>query len=248
MDSLTITPADVRIFPRSRKHPLDSQRADILCMNTVAIWIWTGNAAPPSSLSTAALEGIGIGAPGWATEQHPPVTFKARYQLLIDNLLDLSHISFVHRTSIPGGGSVVHIPCEIIETEASLNVHRVGRGAPSNPHLQFLFPAYSGPVDQFFDTEYFGPHLIRRGGAIFSAATDGRESVRKLGTTNFIHAITPATPTTVHYSVMTARDEVNVDEYADTRRELSSSADTGAIRVRRRLAAQIRAEQEVGQR
>jgi hypothetical protein len=36
--------------------------------------------------------------------------------------------------------------------------------------------------------------------------------------------------------------EVNVDEYADTRRELSGSADAGAIRVRRLLAAQIRAE------
>jgi hypothetical protein len=36
--------------------------------------------------------------------------------------------------------------------------------------------------------------------------------------------------------------EVNVDEYTDMRRELSSSADAGAIRVRRRLAAQIRAE------
>ncbi len=242
------------------------------------IWIWTGNAGPPTSLSKAALEGIGIGAPGWATEQHPPVTFKARYQLLIDNLLDLSHISFVHRTSIPGGGSVVHIPYEIIETETSLSVHRIGRGVPSNPHLQFLFPAHSGPVDQCFDTEYFGPHLIRTGGAIFTAATDSRETPRKLGTTNFIHAITPATPTTVHYFVMTARDfrigedsighanlamgaviqpediailesiEVNVDEHADTRRELSSSADAGAIRVRRRLAAQIRSEQEIGQR
>ncbi len=41
--------------------------------------------------------------------------------------------------------------------------------------------------------------------------------------------------------------EVNVDEYADTRRELSSSADAGAIRVRWRLAAQIRAEQGSGE-
>jgi phenylpropionate dioxygenase-like ring-hydroxylating dioxygenase large terminal subunit len=236
------------------------------------VWIWTGSADPQASLSTAALESIGIGASGWAIEQHAPVTFKARYQLLIENLLDLSHISFVHRTSIPGGGSVAHIPCEIIETETSLNVRRVGRGLANNPHLQFLFPDHNGPVDQCFDTEYFGPHLIRTGGAISSAATDS-ESVRRLGTTNFIHAITPATPTTVHYFVITARDfridensigranlgmgaviqpediailesiEVNVDEYADTRREFSSSADAGAIRVRRRLAAQIRAEQ-----
>jgi Vanillate O-demethylase oxygenase C-terminal domain len=38
--------------------------------------------------------------------------------------------------------------------------------------------------------------------------------------------------------------EVNVDAYADTRRELCAAADAGAIRVRRRLAGQIRAERE----
>jgi Vanillate O-demethylase oxygenase C-terminal domain len=88
--------------------------------------------------------------------------------------------------------------------------------------------------------------------------------------------MTPETEGSVHYFVMTARDfrldddaiarsnlemgakiqrediaileaiEVNVDAYADTRRELSAAADAGAIRGRRRLATQIRAERSRG--
>jgi Vanillate O-demethylase oxygenase C-terminal domain/Rieske [2Fe-2S] domain len=234
------------------------------------IWIWTGIAPPPRPPAIADFEAIGLGNSAWAVEQHTMSTIKARHQLLVDNLLDLSHISFVHSASIVGGGAVARIPCEIIEGETSLNVSRLGKGIPHNPLLKFLFPDHAGPVDQEFDTEFFGPHLIRTGGAIFGAGPDGPR--QKLGTRNFLHAMTPETPSSVHYFVMTARDfrltdvaiarsnlemglkiqsedkailesiEVNVDRFADTRRELSAAADAGAIRVRRRMAAQIRAE------
>jgi phenylpropionate dioxygenase-like ring-hydroxylating dioxygenase large terminal subunit len=227
-------------------------------------------ALPPSPFPE--LESMGLGNPGWAVEQHPLATVRARYQLLIDNLLDLSHISFVHSTSIPGGGAVVHLPCDISETEKSLLVQRVGRNLPSNPHYRFLFPSHEGAVDQYFDTELFGPHLIRTGGAIYASNGAGSKDSRLLGTTNFLHAMTPESPTSVHYFVMTARNfrideaaightnlkmgpmiqpeniaviesiEANVEQFASTRREYSVATDDGAIRARRRLATQIRAE------
>jgi phenylpropionate dioxygenase-like ring-hydroxylating dioxygenase large terminal subunit len=184
------------------------------------------------------MESMGLGASGWAVEQHPVATIKARYQLLIDNLLDLGHISFIHSTSIPGGGAVVHLPCEISESERSLLVERIGKRIPSNPHYRFLFPSYGGAVNQ----------------------------------RNFLHGITPESPTSVHYFVMTARNfriedgaiananlkmgamiqpediaviesiETNVEQFASTRREYSVAADEGAVRARRRLADQIRTE------
>jgi len=247
-----------------RRYPLIEQAG--------IIWIWTGKEiqAQPSRLPE--LEFLELGAAGWAVEQHPLATIKARYQLLIDNLLDLSHISFIHSTSIPGGGAVVRLPCEISETDKSLLVQRVGRELPSNPHYRFLFPSYHGAVDQQFDTEFFGPHLIRTGGAIYASSGTGDKDSRLLGTTNFLHGITPESPTSVHYFVMTARNfriedapiaqanlkmgamiqpediaviesiELNVEQFASTRREYSVATDDGAIRARRRLAAQIRTE------
>lgn len=251
----------------ARRYPL-IERAGI-------IWIWTGKEALSNPAQLPELESMGLGAPGWAVEQHPVVAIKARYQLLIDNLLDLSHISFIHSTSIPGGGAVVHLPCEISETQRSLLVARIGRAIPSNPHYRFLFPSYEGAVDQRFDTELFGPHLIRTGGPIYASNPEARGEPQLLGVTNFLHGITPESPTSVHYFVMTARNfriddaaignvnlkmgamiqpediaviesiECNVEQFASTRREYSVAADDGAVRARRRLAAQIRAESAV---
>jgi vanillate O-demethylase monooxygenase subunit len=236
------------------------------------VWIWTGQEGTADLARVPNLESMGPGSSDWAVEYHPPVTIRARYQLLIDNLLDLSHISFIHSTTIPGGGAVVRIPPQISDTPGSYNIERIGRQLPSNPHMRRLFPGYNGPVDHHFDAEYFGPNLIRTGGAILASAAPPSAAARPLGITNFVHGITPESPTSVHYYVMTARNfrvqdqalsaanlamgaliqpqdmaaleaiEVNVQRFASTRRELSCTADAGAIHVRRRLATQIRAE------
>ncbi len=247
-----------------RRYPL-IERAGV-------IWIWTGKEGREDPSLLPDVESMGLGAQGWAVEQHPVATIKGRYQLLIDNLLDLSHISFIHSASIPGGGAVVRLPCRISETKASLLVQRVGHALPSNPHYRFLFPHYEGAVDQCFDTEFFGPNLIRTGGAIHASGDGSAAAPRPLGVTNFLHGITPESPTSVHYFVMTARDfriddaaiasanlamgamiqpediaviesiESNVAQFASTRRELSVATDEGALLARRRLATQIRAE------
>jgi phenylpropionate dioxygenase-like ring-hydroxylating dioxygenase large terminal subunit len=195
------------------------------------------------------------------------VTIKGRYTLLIDNLLDLSHVSFIHADTIPGGDEVVRIPAEIVESPCSLRVERIARNLPSNPFLRFLHPQHDGAVDQHFDAEYLGPCLIRTGGTTYAA-----RSGDALGTQNFIHGITPETESSVHYFVLTARDfghdngaigarnlamgteiqpqDVEAIEAIERvlqslpapPREVSCRVDAGALKARRRLEAQIRSE------
>lgn len=231
------------------------------------IWIWTGeeSAADPALMSDIA--SLGLGVPGWKVEQHPQVTIKGRYTLLIDNLLDLSHAGFIHADTIPAGEAVAPIPVQVIETDRSLNVQRLGRNIPSNPLLKLQFPTYEGSFDQRFDAEYLGPNLIRTGGPIFPAG-----NTHPLGTQNYLHGITPESPTSVHYFVMTARNfgldnealsQVHMDmgariqpedidaiesvervlqSLSEAPREVSARVDTGALKVRRRLERQILAE------
>jgi vanillate O-demethylase monooxygenase subunit len=231
------------------------------------VWIWTGAAARADDGLIPPIEAMGLGNPEWVADVSPMVTIEGRYTLLIDNLLDLSHASFIHSDTIPGGGAIAAIPAEIVETEASLNVRRLGRGLPNNPLLRKQFPGHDGPVDQRFDAEYFGPNLIRTGGAIHSAG-----AAAPIGTQNFIHGITPATPTKVHYFVVTTRDfgidnpelsainlamgdriqpqdiaaieaiERNLQVLPAPPSEASCRVDTGALKIRHRLAAQIAAE------
>jgi vanillate O-demethylase monooxygenase subunit len=164
---------------------------------------------------------------------------------------------------------VARVPCELIRSSQSLNSLRLLRGVPSNPYLRMLFPEYEGPADQHFDAEYFGPCLVRTGGHYLIAGTEQR-----LGTVNFLHLITPETPTSTHYFVGTARnfraddETISQDYLAATDaiapqdqeaitaiervlqaglplpREVSVKADVGSIQVRKRLAAQIRAESD----
>ena len=229
------------------------------------VWIWTGqpDLADPRRLPD--LHGLGLGRDDWAVEQHPLATVAARYTLLIENLLDLSHVSFIHGRTIPGGEKVAAIPVEIIETEVSITVQRKGENLPLNPLLALQFPGHSGPVHQHFDAEYLGPCLIRTGGAMFDAATG-----QLLGIQNYLHLLTPAGPSRLHYFVNTARnfglDRAELGELqvsmgariqpedisaieaiehvlqsgATLPREISARVDTGALKVRRRLETQIR--------
>ncbi|WJT00655.1 aromatic ring-hydroxylating dioxygenase subunit alpha [Novosphingobium humi] len=232
------------------------------------VWIWTGQAdlADPALLPD--LGAVGLGRPDWASEQHPVCEVAARYTLLIENLLDLSHVTFIHAATIPGGEKVAQIPVAVIETDHSLTVRRKGENLPLNPLLKMQFPDQDGPVHQHFDAEYLGPAMIRTGGAVHDAA-----SGRRLGTCNFLHMITPAGPTSLRYFVITARDfgldnpalgQINLgmgtriqpeDSAAIAAieqvfqsgvtlpSEISARVDNGALKVRRRLEAQIRAEQ-----
>lgn len=231
------------------------------------IWIWTGEEALADPALLPDIEAIGPGNPEWAVEQHPLVTVEARYTLLIENLLDLSHVTFIHATTIPGGGKVVEIPVTLTESERSLTVQRHGQNLPLNPLIQLQFPDQQGPVHQQFDAEYMGPCLIRTGGTISDAA-----SGQALGIQNFLHMITPASPTRLHYFVNTARnfgldnpalaamnigmgtriqpEDIDAIETIESilrsgatlPQEISARIDTGALKVRRRLEQQIRAE------
>lgn len=231
------------------------------------IWIWTGALELANADLIPDVASIGLGRDDWAVEQHPLATVDARYTLLIENLLDLSHVTFIHDKTIPGGEKVAAILVSVVETQASLTVQRRGENLPLNPLLKTQFPEQDGPVHQHFDAEYLGPCMIRTGGAMYDAATGAL-----LGIQNYIHMMTPASPTRLHYFVNTARnfgidkphlgemqlgmgsriqpEDIDVIEAiervlqsgATMPREVSARVDNGALKVRRRLEAQIRDE------
>ncbi len=135
---------------------------------------------------------------------------------------------------------------------------------------QWLHPDMEGPVDNQVLSEYLSPALINAGGPYISRPGDS-DNVRKM---NFVHAVTPETAHSTHYFLATARnfrlddDELSrglsesmhrvaredvdalekieplVDQFANTKKELSCLGDAGAIRVRRKT--QISSEQAKG--
>ncbi|WP_295638247.1 aromatic ring-hydroxylating dioxygenase subunit alpha [Novosphingobium sp.] len=229
------------------------------------VWIWTGDPDRSDAVTIPDVLAMGMAAPGWANDISPMVTIRGRYTLLIDNLMDLSHASFIHADTIPGADYIATIPAELVDGAGSLAVRRVGR-IPPNPLTRKQFPLQNGGVEQHFDAEYHAPALIRTGGDIRTEAGE------PLGTQNFIHGITPETAHSVHYFVATTRDfaiadpalsagnlamgdriqpqdvaaieavEAMLRSLAAAPTEVSCRADTGALKVRHRLARQIASE------
>lgn len=231
------------------------------------VWIWTGDADRADQALMPDCGEFGLGEPGWEVEQHPLVTVEARYTLLIENLLDLSHVTFIHRETIPAGEKLAGLPVSVIKSESRLNVQRIGKALPVNPLIKMQFPDQEGPVDQHFDAEYIGPGLIRTGGAMFDSA-----SGTPLGVQNYVHMITPANPHRLHYFVNTSRNfgtdrsmlgemqlamgsriqpqdieaieaiERVLQSGATLPTEISARVDNGALEVRRRLEEHILAD------
>jgi vanillate O-demethylase monooxygenase subunit len=214
-----------------------------------------------------AVDSIGIGAEGYRHDLNPTMHLRARYQLLIDNLMDLTHISFIHSRTLPNADYVARSPAEVTETGTVLRVLRKFPRGPTDDFGKMLHPDIEGMVETSLVSEYFGPCLINAGGPYVTPV--GKTHTRKL---NFIHAITPETANSTHYfngisrnfslendelsagmlaqSAAVVREDIEslgalepyADEFGDPRKEWSMQADAGAIRVRRMLSAQIRAE------
>lgn len=67
------------------------------------IWLWPGapSAADPALLPDCFA--FGLDRAGWTAQPYLMLEIKANYSLLFENLLDTSHISFLHGTALDGG-------------------------------------------------------------------------------------------------------------------------------------------------
>ncbi len=125
-------------------------------------WVWLGDpelADPdriPDILSPAT-------DPGWAGDGEL-LHLECDYRFVLDNLMDLTHETYVHGTSI-GQASVAESPFTVEHTEDTVTVTRWMYGidppAAFLPELQMRFPAYDGsPVDRWQIIRWAAPSTI----------------------------------------------------------------------------------------
>jgi phenylpropionate dioxygenase-like ring-hydroxylating dioxygenase large terminal subunit len=92
------------------------------------VWLWNGD---PERADIAAIPDFSpIADPAWATvSERMPVA--AHYQLFVDNLLDLSHVAFVHRSTIGSDDSIAALQLEM--RGDNVRLERVALDIPSPP-------------------------------------------------------------------------------------------------------------------
>jgi vanillate O-demethylase monooxygenase subunit len=233
------------------------------------IWIWMGD----QSLADPALipdhRALWLEDSDWQADVGGVEPLRARYQLMNENVLDLTHVTFVHAATI-GTKTVAAAPIEVEDRGRSLHSERHVLGeSPTAFHRRAL--GLDGPTDRVLVTDFYPPALLASGSRFFHTGESKRTDGRLYGEFRVFHVPTPETETTTHYfwaftrsfgqgddaltDVLRAGWHAGVREDIDAieanermldlgpvMHDLSARADAGGLQGRRMVQAMILAE------
>ena len=243
---------------RVRSYPL-AERYGLL-------WLWLGEAAeadPALIPDFAFLDDPQRGTVGGTMHT------KANYELVIDNLADLTHVQFVHGRFLASEafGRLTHTMRQ--DGDSIIKTLVLPRGKPPAYYAASM-PDPDMPIDITYEARWTPPSLVK----LTISACPSDEPGRKLFEIMSAHLVTPETSKTSHYTFMNSRDHHVGDPAYDERvrewqrigfseedkpmleaqqraigdadpmtlRPVLLPTDAGAVRARRILAARIAAE------
>ncbi|EQB02845.1 hypothetical protein L288_15545 [Sphingobium quisquiliarum P25] len=171
------------------------------------VWIWMGDAELADESLIVDYAAIGLSQPGWTHPRPIHLHLKGRYQLLIDNLMDLTHVAFIHKQI---GGSEAFANAKVIYEEAD-GCFKATRplAMPWTSYHDFLYgpeARFEGMSQTESRTVFFGPEYITTSGPV-TVSIEGYDTVPEgLGRLFFHHVITPETEHSTHYFGTTSRE------------------------------------------
>lgn len=203
------------VNPGEQLNPTYRVRAFPVVERQKIIWVWTGD-------SKEADESQIVDCPFHDLNDEWNFHFSrydiaANYMFMIDNLMDLTHLGYVHLSTI-GGHPDEH-------DGAELNTIRTERGTQfvrwlmnSTPPPAFVAAAgFKGSVDRWGEFEYVAPGAVLQWAGAHDADTGGREDRNKPGglVLRLHHFATPADESHYHYFFSTAVRGHATDEPAN---------------------------------
>ncbi len=162
------------------------------------VWIWMGDPAlaDPASVPDCHWQDD----PAWRSKPGYKY-FAASYLLIIDNLLDFSHLSFVHATTLGGSQSMATTRPRLDRQDWGIRVTRLYPGDPMPPYIARL-ASFAAPVDrwQIYDWHLAG-NILSMDSGIAPLGTGALDGNRVAASLQFhsVQALTPETATTTHY-------------------------------------------------
>lgn len=196
----TRIPGSARIPARARVQAYPLHEASGL------VWMWPGH--PDRADPALVPDHHWLTDPGWASAGGV-LHMNARAQLLNENLLDLSHLSFLHPDSI-GSPEIAETPVTVQFDERRVTVRREMRGSSCYPFLTRV-TGIDEPIDRFQNAEFTAPSFhVTATNIRPHADTDDARMCRLKAT----HAITPETRTSAHYFWAVSRDYATEDQQA----------------------------------
>ena len=160
------------------------------------LWIWMGDPAlaDPSNIP----DYHWLDHPDWgAKSQYLHV--KGNWQLIVDNLLDLTHLAFVHETTIGNSALVDNATVKVYRTGDEVTMTRWIIDAPPPPTF-VKAGGFTANVDRWQIINFTPPAFLRLDVGATPSGT-GAPQGRRVGGIGMwnLNAITPETESTSHY-------------------------------------------------
>lgn len=253
----TIPPnAIVQSYPTQTRHAL--------------VWIWMGDAAKADPAEIPEL--IGLDPDRYAINRgymHTP----ANYEYMTDNIMDLGHIEFLHK-SLLGSEAIRHAEIDVQQEGNVVHSNRLTRNEILPPALKILLEDDEGPADRWLDVTWYPPGNMQ----LVVGATMAGQPERVGRESPSVHLMTPETDNSTHYfwsngrdfrvddqelhmmleqgirfafehqdkpMILAQHDAIDGEDFWDLR-PVILEGDAGAVRARRVLRKLIREEQGKG--
>ncbi len=163
------------------------------------LWIWMGTDEADHDL-IADFSYLDPGAPG-VLSKRDWIAMDVDYQLVIDNLLDLSHASFLHR-GVLGDPSTLECEIGIDSTDTSVTVTRTrSRVAPAKL-FDLMFRNDGNDVDTWSIMRWDAPSCLRHEAGVCPPGAEHEEGITVIGT----HLVTPSSKGKCTYHVAAVRN------------------------------------------
>lgn len=229
------------------------------------IWIWPGDPAKADPALIPDHEEIGLTKEGFYSYAGLHLPVDANYLLPFENLVDATHISFLHHGLIDIGNVATH-PFEMSSEGPKVRMTRRFENDTVPPMLQNAFQLRSPHVNRTLELTGWAPNLC-----VVRTHFEEIDYPGEFKDNRIIVALTPASKTKTHQFAVIAQtyvreymegfedlrhllmeDVVAIEEIQrmfdrlpeDQLPEVSVRADEGGIRTRRIIAQQIRSERE----
>lgn len=182
----------VQAFPRTRVYPVIEQHG--------FVWVWPGDATQASAASLPKFDWLGD--PAWAYGGGV-YHINCDYRLMIDNLMDLTHETYVHASSI-GQPEIDESPVETRAHDDEVITSRFMRNIPAPPFWRMALRmnglADDVPVDRWQICHFTPPSHIMIEVGVAHAGMGGYEAPEQYQASSVVvDFITPETDTSIWY-------------------------------------------------
>lgn len=180
----TINPsACVRAFPAVERHRL--------------IWVWPGD---PAAADPALIPDLRHNdGDEWVGEGGVFASLKCDYRLVVDNLMDLTHESYVHAGSI-GDDHITAAPFEATHTDTTATLTRWMIDIEPPPFWARQLDRPGARVDRWQIVTFRLPSVVIGDVGVAVTGTGAPQGDRSQGVNGaFLAAVTPESATTCHY-------------------------------------------------